>query len=240
MKRVLLMPVLAAAMFAAACNSDAATAPDTRASVRFFNATTGMKSGGFTTNGQFATGSALGFGAWSQACTRLDEGVASFGFAAANSTGTEVSGNALASLSNQTLVAGGNYTVVAVGPATKPTLYLFQNNPTNSLAASGAAVRFVNLAPGTDSTANTFVVYNGALGQGAQVGSNIAVGAPTAFEFVTAGSHQYSVLKLPGHVAAVEGNGGVLNLSGGTVYTFAILPQSGSWRLLNIPRCEVK
>jgi|SRR5687767_12237398 len=55
MKQVL--PVLAAVLFAAACD-DPTTIDPTMASVRFFNATTGMtRNGGFTTNGQFATGS---------------------------------------------------------------------------------------------------------------------------------------------------------------------------------------
>jgi hypothetical protein len=64
MKRVVIMALLAAAPFAAACGGDGdPTAVDTTARVRFFNATTGMTGGGgFTTNGQFATGSALASG----------------------------------------------------------------------------------------------------------------------------------------------------------------------------------
>ena len=70
MKKLLIMPVLAAVLFAAACNGDGDTTPETpTASVRFFNATTGMAdSGGFTTNGQFTTGSAPAFGQPTQTC----------------------------------------------------------------------------------------------------------------------------------------------------------------------------
>src|SRR4051812_22919221 len=73
-------------------------------------------------------------------------------------------------------------------------------------------------------------------GTGTIVGSKIEVGAPSPFEFVGAGSSQYSVLNLPGNVTAVEGSEGVVNLTAGGVYTFAILPKLGSWRLANIPR----
>jgi hypothetical protein len=76
MKKVLIMPVLAAALIATACGEDGGpTTVDTRARVRFFNATTGMTgSGGFTTNGQFAAGSALAFGQSTQTCSRVDAG----------------------------------------------------------------------------------------------------------------------------------------------------------------------
>jgi hypothetical protein len=240
MKKSLIIPIIAAVVFSAACGDESnPTIPeqDTRASVRFFNATTGMASGGFTTNGQFTTGSALGFGQSSPTCARVDAGATSFGFGAATSGATSLSGNELASLSNQPIAPGGNYTVVAVGPGTKPTLFVFQNNPSNSPGGTEAAVRFLNLAPGTDTIANTYVVYDGAIGAGTVVGINMAVGAPSSFQVVASGSRQYSVLKLPGHVTAVEGSAGVLSLSGGSVYTFAILPQLGAWRLLNIPRC---
>ena len=63
MKKVLVMPVLAAVLFASACGNDGPTVAGPTASVRFFNAAMGMTgSGGFTMNGQFATGSALAFG----------------------------------------------------------------------------------------------------------------------------------------------------------------------------------
>src|SRR5690349_1453239 len=97
MKKVLIVPVLAAMLFAACDDASDPVTPDTRPSVRFFNATTGMTgNGGFTTNQEFAAGSALGYGQSSQACARLAEGPTSFGFGAANSGGTSLSGSALA------------------------------------------------------------------------------------------------------------------------------------------------
>ena len=58
---VVIMPALAALLFAAACGGDdGPTASDTRVRVRFVNMTTGLSgSGGFTANGQFIPGSAL-------------------------------------------------------------------------------------------------------------------------------------------------------------------------------------
>jgi hypothetical protein len=241
MNKVLLMPAVALMLFGAACDdSNDPVTPDTRASVRFFNATTGATAnGGFTTNQQFASGSAIGFAQSSAGCTKVDEGTASFGFGAANSGGTALNGSATASLNNQTLTSGGNYIVVAVGPAADPTLYMFDNSVANSVAGTNAAVRFVNLAPGTDATSNTYVVYKSAtVGQGTQVGTNIAVGAPTAFDIVASGPNQYAVLKLPGHVTAAEGTTGVLNFTAGSVNTVAIvLSASGGYQLINIPRC---
>ncbi len=168
MKKVLIMPVLAAVLFAAACGEDGGTTPEVpTASVRFFNATTGMAgSGGFTTNGQFATGSALAFGHSMQTCAKVNAGSTSFGFGAANTGGTGLSGSALATLNDQSITDGGNFTVAATGSATSPTLFLLDNSLSASLATDQAAVRFVNLAPGTGTPANTFVVFNGAFGNG--------------------------------------------------------------------------
>src|SRR5687768_10767479 len=117
MKKVVIMPLLAAVLFSAACGEP--TAVSTAATVRFFNATTGMAgNGGFTTNGQFVTGSAIGFGQSTQQCTTVDPGSASFAFGVANAGGTSLTGNALATLGSQSLTAGGAYTVVATGSVT--------------------------------------------------------------------------------------------------------------------------
>ena len=76
MKSVVILPFLATALFATGCGGDSEpTIVNTPARVRFFNATPGMAgSGGFTTNGQFATGSALAFGQSTQACATVNAG----------------------------------------------------------------------------------------------------------------------------------------------------------------------
>jgi hypothetical protein len=236
MKKVLIMPFAAAVLFAAAC--DSSTEVDTRPLVRFLNATTGLTgSGAFTTNGKFTKGSTLALG--QAACARVSAGAStSFGFGAANPAGTDLSGNALATLNNRTIIDGGNYTVVATGSAASPMMFMLDNAFSDTLATNQAAVRFVNYAPGTDSIANTYVVYKGAIGMGTIVGLSIAVGAPTAFNTVTNGSHQYSVLKLPGHIIAVEGTAGLLDLQAGSVNTIAIVPtSSGGFQLINLKGC---
>lgn len=237
MKKVLVMPVLAAVLFAAACDENPTTAGPT-ASVRFFNATTGMTgNGGFTTNGQFATGSALAFGQLTQTCSKVGAGSTSFGFGAANTGGTGLSGSALATLNGQSVTDGGNLTMVAAGSATSPTLFLFDNNFSGSLTTNETAVRFVNLAPGADATANTFTVLKGVLGQGHTVlAPSIAVGAPTTFSTVTSGSNVYTILKA--HEVVISGGAATLNLEAGTANTVAIVPNtSGGFQLINIPRC---
>ena len=199
MKKVLNIPLLGAVLFTAACGGgDGPTDIDTTPRVRFFNATTGMTgSGGFTTNGQFATGSALAFGQSTQACATVNAGSTSFGFGAANAGGTGLSGNPLAALNNQSITAGGNYTVVATGSATSPTLFLLDNTISGSLGTNQAAVRFVNLAPGTGTTANTFVVFTGTIGAGGTITAiDIAVGSPTTFNTVASGPNAFTILNV--------------------------------------------
>ncbi len=231
MKKFLVMPVLAAVLFAAACGEDGGTTPEgPTASVRFFNATTGMTgSGGFTTNGQFATGSALAFGQSTQTCSSVNAGSTSFGFGAANTGGTGLSGNALATLNDQSITDGGNYTMVATGSATSPQLFLLDNNFSGSLGSNQAAVRFVNLAP----SMNSFSVSSGTT----TVASTLALGSPTTFTTVTSGSNAYTVLS--GQNTAISGSAGTLNLQAGSVNTIAIVPgtTAGSFQLINIPRC---
>lgn len=236
MKKFVILPVVAAGLSAAACGSDSdPTPPAQTASVRFFNATTGMTgSGGFTTNGQFATGSALALGQATQACLTVNAGSTSFGFGAANAGGTGLSGNAVATLNNQSIAVGGNHIVVAAGSATTPTLFLLDNSVSGSIGTNQAAVRFVNLAPGS---ANPFTVFKGVLGAGGTLlATDIAVGSPTTFNTVTSGSNAFTILN--GHDIVISGNAATLNLQGGTVNTVAIAPTtSGSFQLINLPRC---
>jgi hypothetical protein len=229
-----IVPVLAIALFAAACGKDdGPTASGPTASVRFFNATTGM-TGGFTTNGQFAAGSALASGQSTQTCATVSAGSTSFGFGAANTGGTGLSGTPLATLSGQSIPAGGSFTVVATGSATSPTLFLFDDSFPGSVATNQAAVRFVNLAPGTT---NLFTVFTGVLGAGGTLlATDIAVGAPTTFKTVTSGSNAFTILN--GHDIVISGSAATLTLQAGTVNTIAIVPNgSGGFRLVTLPRC---
>ena len=243
MKKVLAMPVLAALLFAAACDGDptgSATKPIppqpvTTASVRFFNAMRGMTSpGAFTLNSQFVSGSAVGFNQPTALCTKVDAGSKSIGFGAANAGGTGMSGGALATLTNQSLAAGGNYTVAAAGAGAHALLFLVDNNFSGSLGSNQAAVRFVNLAPST----NPFTVLSGTgSGSTTTVASNLALGSATAFTTVASGSNAYTVLS--GQNTAISGSAGTLGLQAGSINTIAIAPgaTAGTFQLLAIPRC---
>lgn len=239
MKRVRVLPVVAIVLLAAACGGESGPS-DTAASVRFFNATTDMAgSGAFTANGQFASGSALALGQASSACSEVEAGATSFGFGASNESGTGLSGGELATLSGQSLTAADNVTVVATGSAASPELFLLSNNFSDALASNQAAVRFVNLAPGTGETANLFNVLTGTIGSGPtdvfEIG--LEVGDASAFKTVASGSSPYSILI--GHSVAVSGSGATLDLQPGSVNTVAIVPDpaSGGYQLVNIPRC---
>lgn len=240
MQPIRIGPVLAAVLLAAACGDGGdPTGVGPTARVRFFNATTGLTgSGGFTTNGRFAAGSALAFGQSTPTCATVDAGATSIAFGAPNPSGTGLSGNALATLSNQSLAAGGNYTVVATGSAPSPTLFLLDNTASASLGANQAAVRFVNLAPGTATTVNHLNVLAGTIGSGPTtvVGTDIAHGTPTPFATVTSGANAYTILN--GHDIALSGSAATLTLQGGTVNTIAIVPNpSGGFQLVNLARC---
>ena len=240
MKKVSIMPVLVAMLFAAACGGDGGPLESgPTASLRFVNATTGMTgSGGFTANGQFSSGSAIAPGQSTQ-CSTLSAGSTTFGFGAANPGGTGLSGSALATSSGQDITAGGNYIVAATGPATGPTLFLLDNSYSGTLASNRAAVRFVNLAPGTDATPNNFAVFQGTVGAGGTLhAANPAVGAPTTFTTVPSGSNTFSVIRNHETPPAISGTPGTLTLQAGTVNTIAIVANaSGGFRLVNLPRC---
>ena len=239
MKRVI-MPVLASLSFAAACGGDGGpTEVDTRPSVRFVNATTGMSSsGGFTTNGQFAAGSALASGQAMQTCSKLAVGTTSFGFGAANTGGTGLSGSALVTSNNETIVAGGSYTVVATGSAANPSLFVFSNTLSSELGTNQAGLRFANFAPNTGTTVYNYVFYRGAITGGVSpLAINVPFGGISTFSIVPSGATTFSVLQVPGHTVVMDGTSSA-TLQGGSVNTMALVPTaSGGFQLMHLPRC---
>ncbi len=237
MKKVLNMPLLAAVVCASACGGGP-TGVGTTASVRYFNATTGLTgSGAFTTNGQFATGSALAFGQSAQSCASVDPGTTSFGFGAANAGGTGLSGSQLATLNNQTVTAGGNYTMVATGSAASPQLYLLDNSFSGSLGTNQAAVRFLNLAPGPNTLPNIFYVFTSwpPVESSALFEASLLVGSPTNFRAIASGTTSFSIII--GHQVETL-NTVPVTVQAGTVNTIAIVPNpAGGHTLITIPRC---
>lgn len=235
MKKVLVLPILAAALFTAACGEDTVADPtpvDTRPSVRFFNGMTGMTtSGGFTTNGQFVTGSALTFGQSTQPCARLDAGLTTFDFGVANTGGTALSGTALATLPNQMINTSGDITVAAIGHGVHSILYMLDNSFTGSLGSNQAAVRFVNLA----ATANPFNVNIG----NTVHATNLAEGAASAFATLPSGNTAFSISQ--GQQVVLSGSAATLNLQSGTVNTVAIVhngAMGAGFKLVNLLRCS--
>ena len=235
MKRVLTMPVLAAVLFAAACGDDptAVAAPK----VRFFNAVWNAPDGiGFTTNDQFAAGSALAYGQSTQTCSTLDAGNTTFGIGLPNATGTALNSNTLATLSNQTLTDGGNYTVLAGGNVIHPSVVLLDNSVSGTLGTNQAAVRFVNLAASSEFP---FTVLKGTVGSGTTVvQNNIAFRGATPFSTVTSGSNAYSIIY--NHEPIISGANATLNLQPGTVTTVVIVrdPATNNFVLRSVPSCS--
>jgi hypothetical protein len=238
MKKVLFVPLLAASLFAVACGEDGGTDVDTRPSVRFFNVVWNAPDGiGFTTNGQFAPGSALAYGQSTQTCSKFNAGNTTFGIGLASPGGTGLSSNTLASLLNQTITDGGNYTVLAGGNVIHPSVVLLDNSVSGTLGPNQAAVRFVNLAASAEFP---FTVLQGTVGSGTTtvVQTDIAFRAATPFSTVTSGSNAYSIMY--NHEPVISGNDATLNLQAGTVNTVVIVrdPATDNFQLRSIPSCS--
>ena len=238
MQKLLTMPVLAAVLFAAACGEDGdPTAVATTAKVRFFNAVWNAPDGiGFTANNQFATGSALTYARASQSCSSLNAGNTTFGIGVANASGTALNSSALATLTNQAITEGGNYTVLAGGNVGHPSMILLDNGVPGTLGANQAAVRFVNLAASSEFP---FDVLKGTVGGGPTtvVQTGVAFRSATPFSTVTSGSNAYTIMS--NHQPVISGSAATLNLQGGSVNTVVIVRTlSGNFELINVPSCS--
>ena len=234
------MPVLAAVLFAGACSKDGdPIAVDTTAKVRFFSAVWNAPDGiGFTTNGQFAAGSALAYGQSTQACSTINAGNTTLGIGLANPNGSGLTSDALVTLNNQTITAGGNYTVLAGGNAIHPSVVLLDNSVSGTLGANQAAVRFVNLAAASEFP---FTVLKGTAGSGSTtvVQNDIAFRSATPFSTVPSGSNAYTIMY--NNQPVISGNDATLNLQPGTVNTVVIgriNPPSGNFQLITVPSCS--
>ena len=231
------MPVLAAALFAGACYEDGGTEVDTSPSVRFFNAVWNAADNiGFTANGQFATGSALGYAQSSQTCTRLTAGNTTFGIGLANAAGTGLNSSALAT-NSMALTTGGKYTVLSGGNVIHPSVVVLDNALTGTLNTNQAAVRFVNLAAASEFP---FTVLKGTVGNGETtiVQTDIAFRGATPFSNVTSGANAYTIMY--NHEPIISGTDATLNLQAGTVNTVVIVrdPATNSFRLVSVPSCS--
>lgn len=239
MKRVSVMPVVAALLFAAACG-DGATDLAAPAKVRFFNGVWNTQDKiAFTTNNQFAAGSALAYLQSSQTCSTLNAGNTSFAIGLANASGTALNSNTFATLDNQPVTDGGNYTVLAGGNVIHPSVVLLDNRFSGTLGANQAAVRFVNLAGGSEGPLD---VLKGATGSGstAAVKTNMGFRDATPFSTVASGSNAYTILYNNAAQPLISGNDGTLNLQAGSVNTIVISrlnPPDGKFQLINVPGC---
>jgi hypothetical protein len=238
MKQVSIAAVLASVSFAAC--GDGPTAVATPAKVRFFNGVWNTQDRiGFTTNSQFAAGSALAYLQSTQGCSTLDAGKASFGIGLANASGTALNSNAFVTLDNQTITDGGNYTVLGGGNVIHPSVVLLDNRFSGTLGANEAAVRFVNLAGGSEGPLN---VSKGTAGSGPTtvVQSNMGFRDATPFSTVASGANAYTITYTNGNQPLITGSDATLNLQAGTINTIVISrlnPPSGSFRLINVPSC---
>jgi hypothetical protein len=240
MRKALFVPVVAALLFTAACG-DGPTAVATPAKVRFFNAVWNIQDNlGFTANEQFAAGSSLGYLQSTQSCSQLTAGKATFAIGLANTSGTGLNSLPFATLDNQTIIDGGNYTVLAGGNVIHPSVTLLDNRFTGTLGANQAAVRFVNLAAASEGPVD---VYKGTAGSGSTtaVQTNMGFREATPFTVVTSGANAYTVMYANANQPLVSGSDATLNLQAGTVNTIVISrlnPPDGNFKFINLPTCS--
>jgi hypothetical protein len=240
MRKGLILPVLALALVAGACDEDEdTTGVGTQANVRFVNAISGVTGNlALTANGSMV-GSALGFGSAASQCTMVNSGSTALAFGTANSGGTGISGTALGT-STQSFAAGGNYTVIATGTAANPQFLVF-NNATTTVPSGQTAVRFVNLVPSlTGGASSTFNVFNGTTTTGTPLSSSIAFASqPTTFSNINPGTTTFTFTNSAGQTIFTNSGSG-LNLTAGTVNTVAILPNAAGtgFQLVNLTACS--
>ncbi len=232
--------VLVALLFAGACGGDGPTAVAGPAKVRFFNGVWNIQDKiGFTANNQFAAGSALGYLQWTQTCSPLNAGNTTFGIGLANASGTALNSSTFVTLDNQTIAEGGNYTVLAGGNVIHPSVVLLDNTFSGTLGANQAAVRFVNLAGGSEGPIDVLKGTSGSASATA-VQKNMDFRDATPFSVVTSGSTAYSVSYNGSNQPLITGSDATLNLQAGTVNTIVISrlsPPTGDFQLINVPGC---
>jgi hypothetical protein len=148
--------------------------------------------------------------------------------------------NTFVTLDNQTITDGGNYTVLAGGNVAHPSVVLLDNRFSGTLGANQAAVRFVNLAGGSEGPLD---VLKGTAGSGPTtvVQTNMGFRDATPYSIVTSGSDAYTILYTNNNQPLISGNDATLNLQPGTVNTIVISrlnPPTGNFRLINLPSCS--
>lgn len=232
------LPIIAAVLIVGGC-SDGSTAPDTTAKVRFFNAVWNAQDNiGFTTNTQFAAGSALAYLQSTQTCSSFNEGNTSFGIGLANASGTALTTNTLAALDNQAIGRGGNYTVLAGGNLFHPSLVLLDNNFSGKLGSNQAAIRFVYLAAAGEGPVD---VAKGAPGSATTaVQTNMGFRDVTPFSIVSSGANAYTITYNTKNEPLLIGSDATLNLQSGSINTVVISrlnPPDGKFTLINLLPC---
>lgn len=244
MNRRLILSLLASVLFTAACGDDPVepTPPippaPAQAKVRFFTAAWNAPDGiGFTANNQFVAGSALQYGQSTQTCSSLKAETTTFAVGVPNASGTALNGGTLGSLGNQTLVEGGNYTVLAGGQSIHPSVIMLDNTLSAPLGPNQAAVRFVNLAAVAQFP---FSVLKGTAGSGSTtvVQNDLAFRAATPFSIVTSGPNAYTIMN--NNSAVISGSAATLNFQSGTVNTVVIIRNAttNAFELTNVPSCS--
>lgn len=240
MNKRFILPVLAFALVAGACEEDDdGTGVGTNATVRFVNAVRGVTGNvALTANGTMI-GSTLGFGTASSTCATVAAGSPTIAFGTANTAGTGITGTALSS-QTQVFAAGGDYTLIAAGTTTAPRFIVLNNDAYTGTVASGqTAVRFVNLVPtvGTSTAASNFNVFSGTATTGTPTSSNLAYAGTSNFATMNSGASTFTFTNATGGATVFTGTG--LNLASGTVNTVAILPNAAGtgYQLVNITGC---
>lgn len=141
-----LVPCLALVAMTAACEDKGdgtGIVPTTTANVRFVNAVSGASGNVLLTSNGSVVGSSQEFGGFTTTCSAVAAGTGrNLAFGTTATGGTTISGSLGTMTTNFT--AGKNYTVIATGSASSPTLLVLDNTPTTTATTGNANLRFVN------------------------------------------------------------------------------------------------
>ena len=229
-----LMVPLAMALGAAACSDNGDVAGlDGTVSVRFVNAIADAPGSLLLTADGEAVGSPLAFASQASTCTTVHAGNTVLSLTTSASGGNGVANTSLTTQAVN-LVAGGHYTILAMGTAADPQFLVLNNDSFDgNVGSTETAVRFANVM---SSGQSTFNIFTGANMFGDPTYSNVRFGFWTTYTKMAAGPQTFIFTNADAQ--EIFRTSGQLSLQARGIYTIAVMPTaSGGFQLLPIAGC---
>jgi hypothetical protein len=181
----LAVPCLALTALLSACDDkddNTGVVGGSTANVRFINAVSGLSGNAALAVNGSVTGSAMSFGTAPTTCSAVNvgSGATSFAFGLPATGGTTLQSSL--GTASSTLIAGGNYYVIASGSSTSPTLQVIPAISTTAPTSGNASLRVINLT-GNSTAFDVFATSTATLTGATPITTNLATGAGTTTFF---------------------------------------------------------